>query len=82
MFEWSWSYLLHFMGAMVIAIIVSFKSPVWVPFVMVPIVGVLMWYRERWQHPDRPLNLHNWIEAVTWPAGCLVGACISLAWAL
>jgi hypothetical protein len=44
-------------------------------------VGVLAAYgyaREKMQHAWMPLTRHQWIEAMTWPAGGLVSACVGL----
>lgn len=80
--KWDFDYLLHFAGGLAVAIILSFGSPVWGPFLMIPILGAYGWLREKIQHSFKRLTTHQWIEAMTWPLGALVGSCVSLAWTL
>lgn len=82
---WLWHGLGGFGITAVVSVGVFFAHwPAWVPFLMVPMLGVGGYVRERLQHigdPD-PMTPHRWIEALAWPLGGIIGACVSLGWTL
>jgi hypothetical protein len=78
--RWDWDYLLHFLGGGVIVGITVASSHWLIPFLMVIVLVVFGWGREKMQHDWRlPLTRHQKIEALAWPAGGLVAALLGLA---
>ena len=82
--KFDYDYLLHFLGGMglggIACVTVFLGWSIVVPLVAVVGIGIFGYLREKSQHEFHPLTLHQWVEALTWPAGA-ASALISLLWA-